>query len=139
MLEGEKLNSHVPITNPLYSMIESSGLAFSRFSNSIVYDIPEHPPCLTPILRHKSSFRSFLILFKCVNALSVKEIAGATPPDAGAAAYIRTKATYQSQKRSPVMMSMSCFNNYFSLTKDGMVCFLKVAFTIFHSEKKIVI
>ncbi|KAF3619431.1 hypothetical protein FXO38_32943 [Capsicum annuum] len=64
-------------------MIESSGLAFSWFSNSIVYDMPEHPPCLTPILRHKSSFRSLLILFKCFNALSVKEIAGATPPDAG--------------------------------------------------------
>lgn len=136
MLENEKLNPHIPITNPLYSMIESSGLAFSRFSNSIVYDIPEHPPCLTPILRHKSSFRSLLILFKCINALSVKEIAGATPPDAGAAAYIRTKATYQSQERSPIITSTSCFNYYFSLTKGGTVCFLKVTFTISHFEKK---
>lgn len=66
-------------------MTESSGLAFSLFSNSIVYDIPEHPPCLTPILKHKSSLRSDLILFKCVNAVSVSKIAGAIPSDAGAA------------------------------------------------------
>lgn len=50
--------------------------------------MPEHPPCLTPILRHKSSFLSDLNLLKCFNALSVKEIAGASPPDVGGA---RTK------------------------------------------------
>lgn len=47
--------------------------------------MPEHPPCLTPILKHKSSSRSFLILFKCFNALSVSEIAGAIPSVAGTA------------------------------------------------------
>lgn len=69
-------------------MTESSGLVFALLSNSIVYDMPEHPPCLTPILRQRSSFRSDLILFKCINALSVKAIAGASPPAAdGAGAY----------------------------------------------------
>lgn len=66
-------------------MTESSGLVLALSSKSIVYDIPEHPPCLTPILKHKSSFRSHLILFKCFSALSVSEIAGARAPDAGAA------------------------------------------------------
>lgn len=66
-------------------MMESSGLAFSLLSNSIVYDMPEHPPCLTPILKHKSSLRSDLILLKCFNAFSVSEIAGAMPSDFGAA------------------------------------------------------
>lgn len=47
--------------------------------------MPEHPPCLTPILKHKSSLRSDLILFKCFNALSVSDIAGAILSDAGAA------------------------------------------------------
>jgi len=75
----------IPITKPLYSMIESSGLALARLSNSIVYDMPEHPPCLTPILKHKSSFFSDLILFTWFSAFSVKEIAGAMLPDAGAA------------------------------------------------------
>lgn len=41
--------------------------------------MPEHPPCLTPTLRQRSSFRSDLILFKCFIALSVREIAGAKP------------------------------------------------------------
>lgn len=40
---------------------------------------------MTPILRHKSSSRSALILFKCFNALSVKVIAGARPPVVGGA------------------------------------------------------
>lgn len=66
-------------------MMESSGRAFDLFSNSIVYDMPEHPPCLTPILKHKSSLRSDLILFKCFSALSVSEIAGATASDVRAA------------------------------------------------------
>ena len=73
------------ITKPFYSMMESSGLVLALSSKSIVYDIPEHPPCLTPILKHNSSFRSDLILFKCFSALSVSDIAGATAPDAGAA------------------------------------------------------
>lgn len=47
--------------------------------------MPEHPPCLTPILKHKSSVRSDLILFKCFSALSVREIAGISPPVVGAA------------------------------------------------------
>lgn len=42
--------------------------------------MPEHPPCLTPTLRRKSSPRSDLILFKCFTASSVREIAGAKPP-----------------------------------------------------------
>lgn len=41
--------------------------------------MPEHPPCLTPILKHRS-FLSDLILFKWFNALSVREIAGVSPP-----------------------------------------------------------
>lgn len=66
-------------------MMESSGLVLALSSKSIVYDIPEHPPCLTPILKHKFSFRSDLILLKCFSALSVRDIAGARDPDAGAA------------------------------------------------------
>lgn len=80
-----EIREDVPITKPSYSMRESSGLSFSLFSNSIVYDIPEHPPCLTPILRRRSSFRSDLILFKCFNASSVREIAGAISSDLGVA------------------------------------------------------
>jgi hypothetical protein len=48
--------------------------------------MPEHPPCFTPILKHKSSFRSALILFRCFKAFSVNEIAGAMLPDVAAAA-----------------------------------------------------
>lgn len=51
--------------------------------------MPEHPPCLTPILKQRSSFRSALILFRCFKAFSVNEIAGAILPgvaaDAGGA------------------------------------------------------
>lgn len=66
-------------------MTESSGLVFALLSNSIVYDIPEHPPCLTPILRQRSWFFSDLILFKWLSAFSVKAIAGASPPAADGA------------------------------------------------------
>jgi len=48
--------------------------------------MPEHPPCFTPILKHKSSFCSALILFRCFKAFSVNEIAGAMLPDVVAAA-----------------------------------------------------
>jgi hypothetical protein len=48
--------------------------------------MPEHPPCLTPILKQRSSFFSSLILFRCFKAFSVNEIAGATLPDVAAAA-----------------------------------------------------
>lgn len=84
-LPQEKEYKIIPITKPLYSIMESSGLALARSSKSIVYDMPEQPPCLTPILKHKSSLRSDLILFKCFSALSVRETAGASPSDAGAA------------------------------------------------------
>lgn len=47
--------------------------------------MPEHPPCLTPILKHKSSSRSALILFKWIKALSVNVIAGDNPSAVGAA------------------------------------------------------
>jgi hypothetical protein len=47
--------------------------------------MPEHPPCFTPILKHKSSFRSALILFRCFKAFSVNKIAGAMLPDVAAA------------------------------------------------------
>ncbi|MFS8034807.1 hypothetical protein Hanom_Chr17g01585551 [Helianthus anomalus] len=51
--------------------------------------MPEHPPCLTPILKHKSSFFSDLILFKCFKAVSVNAMAGAIPPDATIHTYIQ--------------------------------------------------
>lgn len=48
--------------------------------------MPEHPPCLTPILKQRSSFFSALILFRCFKAFSVNEIAGATLPGVAVAA-----------------------------------------------------
>lgn len=44
----------------------------------MVYDIPEQPPCLTPILRQRSWLSSALILLRCCKALSVNVIAGLT-------------------------------------------------------------
>jgi len=48
--------------------------------------MPEQPPCFTPILKHRSSFRSALILLRCFKAFSVNEIAGAILPDVAATA-----------------------------------------------------
>jgi len=57
-----------------------------------MYDMPEQPPCLTPILRHKSSFRSALILFKCFNAFSDNNIAGLIPSEELATATVSALA-----------------------------------------------
>jgi len=52
--------------------------------------MPEQPPCFTPILKHRSSSRSTLILLRCFKAFSVNEIAGAILPDVAAAAAAAT-------------------------------------------------
>lgn len=54
--------------------------------------MPEQPPCLTPILRHKSSFFSALILFKCFNAFSDNNIAGLIPSEELATATVSALA-----------------------------------------------
>ncbi|KAI0507617.1 hypothetical protein KFK09_013743 [Dendrobium nobile] len=50
--------------------------------------MPEHPPCLTPILKRRSSFLSTLILLRWLNALSDNEMAGAMLPDVGVASLL---------------------------------------------------
>ena len=91
--------------------------------------MPEHPPCLTPILKHKSSSRSALILFKSFNALSVNVIAGASTSAVDAAGtavawmergFPRLRLDREDRKETEVWdKEKDCFGLFEKRRRDG--------------------